>query len=99
MNMVHVGDVRVRVFQLFVAVMMCMGFSRRISRIMRVLVMRVMHMRVGMLHYFVLMFMFVMLGQMQPHTTSHQRACDGDLPGQRIMKADDCNDCSQEGCR
>ena len=38
MNMVHVGDVRVRVFQLFVAVMMYMGFSRRISRIMRVLV-------------------------------------------------------------
>jgi hypothetical protein len=42
------------------------------GKLVRMLVMRVMHMRVGMGQGFMAVFMFVTLDQVQPHAGAHQ---------------------------
>ena len=76
MLVVHVGHVPVRVLQPAVLVRMGMRLAERIVRAVVVLVMCVMHMRVRVREHLVLVFMLVILGEMQPHPDSHEPASD-----------------------
>ena len=84
MLVVHVGHVPVRMLEPAVLVRMGMRFAERIVRAVVVLVMYVMHMRVRVREHLVLVFMLVILGEMQPHPDSHEPASDkknGRSPG------------------
>jgi hypothetical protein len=97
MLVVHVGHVPVGVLQPTVLVRMGMRFAERIVRTVFVLVMRVMHMRVRVREHLVLVFMLVILGEMQPHPNSHEPASDEKTGGHRFAQADDCRHRAQKG--
>ena len=97
MLVVHVGHVPVRVLQPAVPVRMGMRLAERIVRAVFVLVMCVMHMRVRVREHLVLVFMLVILGEMQPHPDSHEPASDKKTGGHRFVQGDDCHHCAQKG--
>ena len=70
-RVMHVRHVRMRVFQAFMTMCVGVGFSRRIIRTVLVLVMRIMNVRMGMLHRLVNVLVFVLLSQIQPHAKRH----------------------------
>ena len=63
-RVMHVRNMRMPVTQPHMPVAMRVRFAGRVIRIMRVLMVLVMHMRVTVLHRLVCMLVFVMLGQM-----------------------------------
>jgi hypothetical protein len=97
MLVVRVGYVPVRVLQPAVLVRMGMRLAERIVRAVVVLVMCVMHMRVRVRKHLVLVFMLVILGEMQPHPDSHEPASDNKTGSHRFAQGDDCHHCAQKG--
>lgn len=91
-RVVHVGDVRVCVTHPLVTVQMGMRLAGRIVRCMDMLVVLIMHVWMDMLHRLVLMFVLVILSQMQPDTKAHQQACNNELNGDGLAQEHDCYD-------
>ena len=71
---VHVGNVRMPMPHPRMPVRMHMRLAGRIIRQMLVLVMLVVHVSMCMLHWLMLVLMFVMLGEVQPDAAPHQEA-------------------------
>ena len=94
MLMMHVRDVRVPVFQSLVPMGVRMGLTRRVAWRMFVLMVRVVNVRVRMLHRLVHMLMFVMLRNMQPHADRHQQSGCKQLGGHRILQEHQCCNCT-----
>ena len=72
MPMMHVGKMNVSVHDGFVPVCVCVRLGAIPLKIVRVLVVRVMPMSVAMDRRIMLVFMFVMLGEMQPDPDGHE---------------------------
>ena len=90
-SMVDVREMRVFVSNGGVAVQMIMGFAAIPLKIMRMLVVFVMRMVVDMFEGFMHMFMFVMLGKMQPHAASHQAGGTPECRGSGFAKQSQCH--------
>ena len=71
-GMMHVRDVRVSVALPLMAMPMRVRLPRGIIRDMCMLVVFVMHVRMGMLERLMFVFVTVMLGEVQPDTYSHK---------------------------
>jgi ABC-type Co2+ transport system permease subunit len=71
-SVVHVGIVPMTVPERRVIMRMRVRLSAVPGHVMLMLVMRVMHMRVGVRQGFMAVFMLVTLAQMQPDTGGHQ---------------------------
>lgn len=84
--MMHVRDVRVPMFQSLVPMDVRVGLARWIVRRMFVLMVRVVDVRVRMLHRLVHMVMIVMLREMQPYADCHQQAGCKQLGGHRFLQ-------------
>jgi hypothetical protein len=69
--MMHIRDVRVAMHQSLVPMGMSVGLAGGIIGRVLMLVMRVVDVRVQVLHRLVNMFMLVMLGEMEPHADGH----------------------------
>ena len=67
-----------------------------VVRQMLVLMMRIVHVSMCVLHRLVLVLMFVMLGQVQPDAHAHQETGRDELHGQRLAKEQDGRDGAQE---
>jgi hypothetical protein len=76
----------VLVTQPIVAMLMRVRFTRRIIRLVGVLVMGVMHMWMGVLNRLMLMLVLVVLGQMQPYADPHQQTRSGNLQCERLAE-------------
>ena len=72
MRMVHIGHMRVLVSERLVTMPMRVRLAGWIIRRMRVLVVLIVHVRMRMFHWLVLMFVVVILGEVQPDAYPHQ---------------------------
>jgi hypothetical protein len=81
MPMMQIGIVRVPVHQADVPVPMRMRLAGRIGQAVLVLVMLVVMMPVLVPHWFMVMFVLVPLGQVQPEAETHHAAGDEELHG------------------
>jgi hypothetical protein len=70
--MVNIGRMRMGVRHRLVRVLVRMWLSSRHSRRMLVLMMHVVHMRMGVGKWFMAMLMVVALGDVNPHADDHQ---------------------------
>ena len=78
-RVMHIGHVRMLMQHGGVPVPMCMRFPSGIAGGVRVLMVLVMAVRMGVLHRGVLVFVDVILGEMQPDTERHQRPRQNEL--------------------
>jgi hypothetical protein len=88
MSTMHIGSVRMCVPQRSMIVWMSMGLARRVRLLMRVLVMRVMHVRVLVLHRLMDVFVFVVLGKVQPDSQGHKQTSSGEPRRRWIAQRD-----------
>ena len=84
-RMMHVGNMGMAMTHPFVAMQVRVRLARRVTRFVFVLVMNIVHMRMGMLHRFVGVGVFMNFSQMQPHAQSHQQAGCDQLHGHRLV--------------
>ena len=68
----HVGGMRMLMAHRLVVMGMGVWFAGRIVRAMTMLVVRIVGMRMGMVHDFVHMVVRVVFGQMQPNAETHE---------------------------
>jgi hypothetical protein len=68
----QIGKVPMTMFDRLVGVRVRMRLCAVPDKVVRMLVVRVMHMRVGMSQRLMAVFMFMMLVQVQPHPGGHQ---------------------------
>ena len=85
-----VGVVEVRIVgvgmdQGRVAMPMGVGFAGRVIGRVLMLVVFVMHVEMGMGHFLMAVFMFMVLGQVQPDTGSHEQGRGHQLEGQDLL--------------
>lgn len=73
--MMHIGRMGVGMLYLAVYVRVRMGLSGRILRSVRMLMMGIVDMEMFVGHRLVNMFVFVMLGGMEPDAERHQNTC------------------------
>ena len=59
----------------------------------------IMHVRMGMFHRLVNMLVLMMLGDVQPYTNSHEQPCDQELRGERLSEEEHCRNRADKGCR
>ena len=71
MGVVHIRYMWMCMAHRFVPMPMRVWFPQRIARTVFVLMMEVVGVRMRMFYRFMLVFMLVILGQMQPHTDRH----------------------------
>ena len=76
MSVVNVRIVRVLVHDRFMVVPVVVGLFASPCEHMLVLVVSVMNMTVTVRHHLMSVFVFVMLGEVQPHAARHQRSSD-----------------------
>ena len=79
MRVVHIRNVRVAVLQASMTMPVRVWFARWIGQSMFVLVMCVVHVRMRMFQRLVLVFMLVVLSEMQPDADGHQQSCNSEL--------------------
>ena len=72
MGMVHVRQMRVLVTYWFVSVQMRVGFAGRVGSLVHMLMVRVVHVRVGMLGGLVSMIVVMVLGEVEPDADGHE---------------------------
>lgn len=70
--MMRIGEMRVLVRLCRVTMAVRVADARRDRHLVGVLVVKIVHMRVFVLQYFVCVFMTVFFGEVQPHTQRHQ---------------------------
>ena len=80
---VHVRHVRMLVLQPLVAMRVRVGLAGRIVRRVLVLMVLIVHMRVGVLQGLMDVLVLVVLGQVQPDADAHEQAGDEELDGER----------------
>jgi hypothetical protein len=85
----HVGYVRMRMLEPAVPVPMGMWLAGRVVRPVLVLVMDVVHVRMGMFHRLVGMLVLVVLGEMQIDAEPHESARRQELQRQWLCEEDD----------
>ena len=85
-RMVHVGHVWMLVTQANVPVRMGVGLTKWRARLMRMLVMRIVNVRVSVLHGNVLMLVFVNFSQVQPNAECHQQSRDAELDSNNLAE-------------
>jgi len=97
MLMVHVGQMRMRVHQSCVPVLMHVGFARRILRPMRMLMMFIMRMSVRMSCWLVVVDVLVALRNVKPHPETHQCTGNNQRQGNWLAEYQDCHGCTKKG--
>ena len=94
--MMHVRNVRVVVLDPRVPMCMRVRLSWGIVGTVLVLVVRIMHVGMRVLHWFVYMVMVVLLGEVQPYTDRHQETCGDELDGHRLAEKHDGHESAEE---
>lgn len=74
MLVMRIGHVRVPVPEAAVPMWVCVRLARWVIGAVLVLMMRIMHMGMRVREHLVLVFMFMIFGEMQPHPNRHQGA-------------------------
>ena len=98
MGMVHVRRMRMRMRQRRVFVSVGMWFAWWIIGPMGVAMMLVVTVRMGMRHRLMCVWMFMMLGQMQPDACGHQQSRDCELCRQRFAERNHRAGSAKERC-
>ena len=88
-RVVHVRHMRMLVHEPLVAMPVRMGLAGRIVRAMRVLMVRIVHMRVTVLQGLMDVFVLMVLGQVQPDPEAHEQAGDQELDGDGLAQKQD----------
>ena len=97
-HMVHVRHVRMRVSHWAVLMEMRVRLARRVQRTVRMLMMRVVHMRVCVRHRLVNVLMLMAFGEMQPYPRRHERARDDELRRHRLAEYHNRNRTAEKRC-
>jgi len=79
MCVMHIGHMRMSVLHSPVRMLVCMRLPGWIAQRMCVLVMLIMAVRMDMFHCCMLVFVVVILGEMQPNAKGHQRPRQNEL--------------------
>ena len=95
-QVMHVGRVRMCVFQRTMHMDMRVRLPRWIVQTVLMLVVLVMHVRMAVRKRLVDMFMLVALGEVQPNAQSHQAACEEQLNGNWLAQSNNGNRCAEE---
>ena len=83
---VHIGSVRMTVLQAVVKMMVGTRFARRVINRVLMLVVRIVHMCVGMLHRIMNVFVMIVFGKMQPDAKAHQQSGSNKLRRYRFVQ-------------
>lgn len=86
MRVMHVRDMRMLVLQPLMPMDVGMRLPPWIAGRVHMLMVFIMHVGMRVLHRLMNMLVLVMLGQVQPHTDTHQKSCPDQLPGHRLAQ-------------
>ena len=95
-RVVHVRHMRMLVHEPLVAMPVRMGLAGRIVWAVRVLMVRIVHMRVAVLQGLMDVFVLMVLGQVQPDPEAHEQAGDQELEGDGLAQKQDGHDGADE---